>query len=222
MSSTKTYKKENYLENGKIIHGDCLKVLKTLPEDKFILNFTSPPYFNAINYEEHIEKLFGPGYMLRKKRELVQPGEYAAEETVKVTGPRGDFSKVRVLGPPRRFSQVEISRTDTFYTGIRTEVRMSGDIEGTPGAWIVGPYGSVELSRGVIVAQRHIHMTPADATRFKVKDGQKVRVRTRPPRAVVFEDVVVRVDEKFKLECHLDTDEANACDLQSGTEVFLS
>ncbi len=172
--------------------------------------------------KEHIEQLFGSGYTLTKKRELVQPGEFAAEETVKILGPKGSLDKVRILGPPRAFSQAEISRTDTYTLGIKTEVRMSGDTEGTPGAWFIGPYGSVELSRGIIVARRHIHMTPADASFFKVKDKQRVRIRTRPPRSVVFEDVIVRVGENFRLECHLDTDEANACDLKSGSEIFLT
>lgn len=171
---------------------------------------------------EHIEKLFGANYELRKKRDLVQPGEFASMETVTIKGPKGSLEKVRVLGPPRTISQAEISRTDTFKLGIQTEVRMSGDVEGTPGAWIIGPMGSVELTRGIIVARRHIHMTPAEASFFKVKNGQEVRIRTRPPRSVIFEDVVVRVGENYRLECHLDTDEANACDLKNGSEVFLT
>lgn len=171
---------------------------------------------------EHIEKLFGTNYELRKKRDLVQPGEFASMETVTIKGPKGSLEKVRVLGPSRTISQAEISRTDTFTLGIQTEVRMSGDVEGTPGAWIIGPMGSVELTRGIIVARRHIHMTPAEASFFKVKNGQEVRIRTRPPRSVIFEDVVVRVGENYRLECHLDTDEANACDLKNGSEVFLT
>jgi len=172
--------------------------------------------------QEHIEKLFGPGYKLKVDRMLMQPGEFASRDTVDVLGPKGRLAKVRVLGPARKNSQVEISRTDAYAAGIDAPVRNSGDIQGTPGGRLIGSYGSVELSEGFIVAQRHIHMTEADARFFKVKDGQKVRVRTRPPRSVVFEDVIVRVSDKYVLECHIDTDEANSCDLKNGAEVFLS
>jgi len=172
--------------------------------------------------QEDVEKIFGPGYRLKKLKDLMQPGEYASHETVDVTGTKAALKKVRVLGPARKYSQVEISRTDSYTLGLEVEVRNSGDISGTTGARIVGPYGSVELKEGVIIARRHIHMTPGDAQFFKVKDSQAVRVRTRPPRSVVFEDVLVRVSDNYCLECHIDTDEANACDLKSGTEVFLS
>lgn len=171
---------------------------------------------------EDIEKLFGPGYKLKKLRDLMQPGEFASTDTLDIAGPKSILKKVRVLGPPRKFSQVEISRTDSFKTGIKTLVKESGDIKGTPGARLIGPYGSVDLLEGVIIAKRHVHMLPEDASFFKVKDRQTVRIRTRPPRSVVFEDVIVRVSEKYSLECHIDTDEANACDLKNGSEVFLS
>ncbi len=172
--------------------------------------------------EADIEKLFGTGYKLKKLRDLMQPGEYASQETVNILGPKNTLKKVRVLGPLRYYSQVEISRTDSYALGVKVELRSSGDIKGTEGLHLVGPYGSVLLSEGIIVAKRHVHMSPSDARFFKVNDGQLVRVRTRPPRSVVFEDVLVRVSENYCLECHIDTDEANSCDLVSGTEVFLS
>ena len=172
--------------------------------------------------EDDIEKLFGAGYKLKKTRDLIQPGEYVTSDTVDLIGPKRTIKKVRVLGPPRKNSQVEVSCTDTFTLGIEVPVRNSGDIAGTPGIRLVGSYGSVKLTKGLIVAQRHIHMTPADASEFKVKDNDMVRIRTEPPRSVVFEDVLIRVNENFALECHLDTDEANACNLKNGDKVFLS
>ncbi len=171
---------------------------------------------------EHCGILFGSPEGLSKLRDLRQPGEYAARETVDIEGPRGVLRKVRVLGPLRKRTQAEVSRTDTYRLGIRAPLRNSGDIEGSPGAVIKGPRGQVRISEGVIVARRHIHMSPEDALRFRVKDMQSVRVRTRPPRSVVFEDVLVRVSPEYALECHLDTDEANACDLENGAQVFLS
>jgi putative phosphotransacetylase len=172
--------------------------------------------------QEDIEKLFGSGYKLKKLRDLMQPGEYASDVTVDIMGVKATIKKVRVLGPPRKHSQLEISRTDSYVLGIKTEVRDSGDIKNTSGIRLIGPVGSIELMEGVIVARRHIHMTPQDAQFFKVKDRQLVRIRTRPPRSVIFEEVLVRIGSNYCLECHIDTDEANACDLKNGSEVFLS
>ncbi len=172
--------------------------------------------------KKHVEKLFGHGYRLKKLRDLLQPGEFAAKETLTLVGPRGRLEKIRVLGPIRENTQIEVSRTDCYTLGIDAPVRDSGNVTGTPGGRLIGPRGSVRLSRGIIVAQRHIHMTPGDASVFKVKNKQKVRVRTRPPRAIILEDMLVRVNEDYCLECHIDTDEANACDLKNGDEVFLS
>ncbi|MFH1416514.1 MAG: phosphate propanoyltransferase [Elusimicrobiota bacterium] len=172
--------------------------------------------------KEDVEKLFGQSYTLRKLRDLMQPGEYAAHETVDIAGPKSMIKRVRVLGPSRRASQVEISKTDCYKLGIKAPVRISGNIAGTPGCRMIGPAGSIELAEGVIVSQRHVHMAPQDASCFKVTDGQTVRIRTRPPRSVIFEDVAVRVSDGYCLEFHVDTDEANACDLVNGEEVFLS
>ncbi|MFC2091734.1 phosphate propanoyltransferase [Elusimicrobiota bacterium] len=171
--------------------------------------------------KENIHKLFGTGYSLTKLRDLMQPGEFAAKETVNIVGPRNTVTDVRVLGPERSYSQVEVSRTDCYVLGIETEVRESGNIQGTAGIRIVGHNGSVWLNEGLIVARRHIHMKPEDAVFYKVKNGQSVRIRIKSNRPVIFDNVQVRVGSGYNLECHIDRDEANACDMKSGDMVFL-
>ena len=164
--------------------------------------------------QETVEKLFGEGYELTPRNDLSQPGQFAAEETVRVIGSDGEFEKVRILGPTRDHNQVEISRTDEFKLGIDAPVRMSGDIENTPGVTLEGPEGRVQLSKGLICARRHIHMTPEDADRFGVdhRDMVKVAVDT-PERDVIFGDTVIRVSPDYRLEMHIDTDEGNAANL---------
>lgn len=166
--------------------------------------------------QEALEQLFGPGYELRVMRDLSQPGQFAAEETVTLVGPKGCLTGVRILGPARKLTQVEISRTDGYALGVHPPVRLSGDIEGTPGIAIVGPRGALYIRQGVIVAARHIHMTPKDAEAFGVRDGHRVRVRAETERPVVFDDVIVRVREDFALDFHIDLDEANAAFLRQG------
>ena len=156
------------------------------------------------------------GHALTPKRPLSQPGQYLANERVTVVGPKGEFKNVAVLGPERPEGQVEISLTDGKTLGIDPPVRMSGNVDDTPGATLVGPCGSVTLGQGVIAAQRHIHMTPADAARFGVADKQVVRLQTFTDRPLIFDDVVIRVSEKFATYVHLDYDEANACGFRSG------
>lgn len=170
---------------------------------------------------EDLDKLFGVGYELKVKSQLMQPGEFAAEETVKVVGPKGSFEKVRLLGPLRKVTQLEISITDKFHLGVDAPVRLSGDIKNTPGIKIIGPEGEVDLKEGVIVAKRHVHMTPSDAEYFQIKDGDLVRVKTFGERGLIFENVIARVSEKMALECHLDTDEANAAGLKNGDKVVI-
>jgi putative phosphotransacetylase len=157
-----------------------------------------------------VEKLFGPGARLTFKRDLSQPGQFLSEERVDVVGPKNTFKNVAILGPERPSSQVEISLTDSFTLGVAAPVRESGDTTGTPGVMLRGPNGEVELSAGVIVAKRHIHMTPEDAEALGVADKQIVEVRTLSDRTLIFGDVVVRVSPSFKLAMHVDTDEANA------------
>ena len=156
------------------------------------------------------------GHPLTPKRDLSQPGQYLANERVTVTGPKGSFENVAVLGPARKAAQVEISLTDGRTLGIVPPVRLSGDVSGTPGAMLEGPKGKVEIGQGVIVAQRHIHMRPADAARMGVRDGESVRLRTYTQRPVVLEAVTVRVSPDFATYAHLDYDEANACGFREG------
>ncbi|WP_028545233.1 phosphate propanoyltransferase [Paenibacillus taiwanensis] len=166
--------------------------------------------------QEHIEALFGPGHQLTEFKALSQPGQYAANETVEVHGPKGSFKSVRILGPARPASQLEVSRTDAFSLGLKPPVRESGDIAGTPGVKLVGPHGEVELEEGVIVAARHIHFHTSDAAKWNIEDKQKLRVRVGGERGVVFENVVARVHENFALDMHIDTDEANAAGVKNG------
>lgn len=164
--------------------------------------------------KEQAMTLFGHG--LTPKRELSQPGQYLANERVTVAGPKGEFANVAVLGPERPEGQVEISLTDGRTLGIDPPVRLSGSVSGTPGITLQGPNGQVRLQQGVIAARRHIHMTPEDARNMGVKDKQVVRLQTYTNRPVVFDDLVVRIDPKFRTRVHLDYDEANACGFRSG------
>ena len=156
------------------------------------------------------------GHPLTPKRPLSQPGQYLANERVTVIGPKGEFQNVAVLGPERPEGQVELSMTDTRTLGISAPVRLSGDIQDTPGAILRGEQGEVTLLHGVIVAKRHIHMTLEDAKVMGVSDKQVVRLQTYTARPLVFDDVVVRVSPKFETYVHLDYDEANACGFQAG------
>lgn len=166
--------------------------------------------------KSHIEALFGPGYELQVMKDLTQPGQYAAMETVAVVGPRGRFDKVRILGPARKESQLEVSMTDALKLGISAPVRESGNIEGTPGVKVIGPQGEVELERGVIIAARHIHFHTSDAARWGIQDKQVLKVKTTGSRPLIFEDVIARVSETFALDMHIDTDEGNAAGVKTG------
>ena len=156
------------------------------------------------------------GHPLTPKRPLSQPGQYLANERVTVVGPKGEFANVAVLGPERAEGQVEISLTDGKTLGLQPPVRQSGDVKNTPGAVLRGPAGQVKLPQGVIAAQRHIHLTPADAEKFGVRDKQIVKLHTCSDRPLVFEGVLVRVREDFAAAVHLDYDEANACGFKQG------
>lgn len=160
--------------------------------------------------EADFKVLFGADAELHKKSDLKQPGQFAAEETVTLVGPRGQIAKVRILGPYRTASQVEISLTDSYTLGVKPVIRESGKLDGTPGITIVGPKGSLELKEGVIVAYRHIHMHPSDAVRMGLKDKDIVNVKVYGIRGLIFANVLVRVSPKFALEMHIDVDEANA------------
>ncbi len=166
-----------------------------------------------------LETLFGEGYELTIRNELSQTGQYAAEETVTIKGPKSSMANVRILGPLRQQTQVEISRTDSFALGVKPPIRDSGSLAGSPGITLIGPKGEVELEQGVIIAQRHIHMTEEDAAAFKVQDKDLVSVRAGGERALTFENVLIRVRSDFVLEMHIDTDEANAAVLANGQMV---
>ncbi|NMC32527.1 MAG: phosphate propanoyltransferase [Veillonellaceae bacterium] len=170
---------------------------------------------------EHLSALFGAGHALTVAKDLSQPGQFAAQETVRIAGPKGTIDNVRVLGPVRKESQVEISATDSFALGVPAVVRDSGHPEGSPGLQLLGPAGEVSLERGVIVAARHIHMHPDQAVVWGIHDGQRVRIRVESDRPVVFDDVLVRVSPQFSGEVHLDTDEANAALVKTGATALI-
>jgi putative phosphotransacetylase len=173
--------------------------------------------------DQHVEILFGPGAKLVPEKPLYQDGFYAAEQTVMVVGPRRRMlPTVRVLGPTRSASQVELAYTDAISLGIEAPVRHSGNIKGTPGCVLVGPKGVVELHEGVIRAARHVHMNNRDTEYYGVKNGDFMKLRVESPQnTVVFEDLLVRADGTSKLEVHIDTDEGNACYLDGATKVEL-
>jgi len=169
----------------------------------------------------HVETLFGKDYQLSKKAELMG-GQFAANETVTIVGAKlKAIENVRVLGPERKFTQVEISATDSVRLGNAAPLRESGDIKSSAPFSVIGPKGAVHLDEGCIVASRHIHMSPSDALKFGVNDGDLVSVEVAGARGIIFNKVKIRVDETFTLEMHIDTDEANACMLKTGDKVVL-
>ncbi len=171
--------------------------------------------------QEHVEALFGKGHQLTRHSDLSQPGQYACKEQLAIVGPKGRIERVRVLGPARKYTQIEIAMTEQFKIGVHPPIRESGDIANTPGCTLESPTGSVRLDGGVICALRHVHMTPEDALRYGVRDKSVVRVRVEGDRELVFGDVLVRVDPTFALAMHIDTDEANAANVQTGAKGYI-
>jgi len=172
--------------------------------------------------QEDLEKLFGPGAKLTVFRELYQEGQFASEQTVTIIGPRHrTLTNLRILGPVRKANQIELSFTDGIAMGIDLPVRMSGDIEGTPGCIVLGPKGYIEMKQGVIRAQRHVHMNEQDAAYFGVRDGDPMKLRVESDCAITLEGVIARVNPAFRCEVHLDTDEGNACNLTRASRVEL-
>ena len=168
--------------------------------------------------KEHLEILFGAGAVLHNKRELSQPGQFLTEEKVTLVGPKREIKGVSILGPERPATQVEVSLTDARTLGVSAPIRESGDVAGSAACKIVGPCGEVDLTEGVIAAKRHIHLTPESAAEFGVADKEIVCVKIDSARPLVFDDVVVRVSEKFAPAMHVDTDESNAAALSG--EVY--
>ncbi|MGO0861768.1 ethanolamine utilization phosphate acetyltransferase EutD [Clostridioides difficile] len=167
--------------------------------------------------EEDVEKLFGKGYTLTKLKDLSQPGQYACKERVTIIGPKGTLKNVVVLGPCRKETQVEISLTDGSTLGLKPPIKQSGDLEDTLSIKIATEKGEIELQKGLMVAKRHIHMTIEDAKKFDVVDNEIVEVKVFGKRPLIFDDVVVRVSDKFKTYMHIDYDEANACAHSKGS-----
>ena len=171
--------------------------------------------------QEHVEALFGKGHQLTKHADLSQPGQFACKEQLAIVGPKGRIERVRVLGPARKYTQIEIAMTEQFKVGVHPPIRESGDIADTPGCTLESPTGAITVDRGVICALRHIHMTPEDALHYGVRDKSIVRVRIGGDRELIFGDVLVRVSPSFKLAMHIDTDEANAANVQTGAQGYL-
>lgn len=172
---------------------------------------------------ENLETLFGVGAKLTVHKWLYQEGQFASEQTVTLIGPRRRvIPSLRILGPCRNLTQIELAITDAIQLGVDLPVRMSGDIKGTPGGYVMGPKGMLEMKDGLIRAARHVHMSPADAKFYAVKHLDRITLKvTSPACNTRFDDLIVRVDPSFKLEVHMDTDEANACDLERATKVEL-
>jgi propanediol utilization protein len=169
-----------------------------------------------------LEILFGPGAKLSKMKDLYQQGEFASEQLVTVVGPRQRIvPNVRILGPVRDYTQIELSYTDGVYLGIDLPLRISGNHEGTPGCTVLGPHGAIHLNRGVIRAERHVHMSTEDMAYYSVKDGDYMKLKIDGPCGVTFDRLRVRYHPKVVLEVHIDTDEGNACDLESATHMEL-
>lgn len=171
--------------------------------------------------QQDLELLFGAGYSLNCRRDLSQPGQCAAAETVIIAGPKGTLEQVRVLGPVRSQTQVEISRSDCFKLGVDAPTRESGKLGGSGSIAVIGPKGSIQLAEGLIVAKRHMHMSPFDAQQYGVSDGRNVQVKVAGERGIIFDNVVVRVSDKFILEFHVDTDEANCAGIMQGDQGYL-
>lgn len=164
--------------------------------------------------KDHLEILFGKGHTLTNLKELSQPGQYATAERVSIKGPKSQLDRVIILGPTRNETQVEVSATDARGLGIDVPIRMSGDIENTPGCTLIGPQGTIEIDKGLIVAKRHIHVTPSEATDYGIEDNEVVSVKIdSKERSLTFDDVVVRVNEAFSAVVHIDTDEGNAANI---------
>lgn len=197
----------------RLSHGDIKQQDKAIP-------------IGVSNRHVHLSKedaavLFGKGHQLHPLKDLSQPGQYAATEMVIIAGPKGAIDKVRVLGPIRKQTQVEIAQSDCFRLGVNVPVRESGSLNGSGAMTIIGPAGSIQIAEGAIIAKRHLHMTPSDALDFGVANGQIVKVRVPGERGAIFDQVVIRVHEQFALEFHIDIDEANASCIAQGDLGYL-
>ncbi|ODA39619.1 phosphate propanoyltransferase [Desulfosporosinus sp. BG] len=200
-------------------------VLEAIKEGGYLKDLGSIPVGISNRHihlsQADLETLFGAGYQLTKAKDLSQPRQYACKETLIIAGPKGALEKVRILGPARSESQVEILQADCFKLGITAPVRLSGDLQGTPGITLIGPKGSIHLSKGLLIAQRHIHMTLEDAKTFGVTDGEQVNIQIDGLRGGTYSNVVVRANNTSALEFHIDTEEANAMLLTSTSRITI-
>lgn len=203
----------NKIELEKIVREKVMELLNNT-EDEFMVEASGRHIHLS---EEHMKHLFGDDHKLTPVKELSQPGQYACKERVRIIGAKGEFPGVVILGPCRNETQVELSLTDCTAVGVKGIIRESGKIEGTPGILIGVGDKFIKIDKGVIVAQRHVHMTPKDAEKLRVKDGEIVKVKINGKRPLIFDDVLIRVKDTFKLSMHIDYDEANACGFESGT-----
>jgi acetate kinase len=194
------------------------RVLEAQKEQPFLVEISAHHIHLT---QDHVDALFGKGHQLTKHADLSQPGQYACKEQLTVVGPKGRIERVRILGPTRKYTQVEIAMTEQFKLGIHPPIRESGDVADTPGCTLESPTGSVNIDRGVICALRHVHMSPEDALRYGVRDKSFVRVRIEGDRELIFGDVLVRVDPNFKLAMHIDTDEGNAANVKTGAQGYI-
>ncbi len=201
--------------NNLLVEDIIDEVIKRVKKEAFIEVEASGKHVHLC--EEHINILFGRDYKLNKVKDLSQPGQYACKERVTITGPKGSLKNVVVLGPARKSTQVEISLTDATVLGIKAPVKESGKIEGTPGITISTERATLTIDKGVIVAKRHIHITPEDAEKFGVKDKEIIQAKVYGNRPLIFDDVVIRVSPDFRTYMHIDYDEANACGFTKGT-----
>jgi len=170
--------------------------------------------------QNNLAKLFGIDYKLKILKIISQPGQFAAKEEIKVQGPRGEL-KVRIVGPIRQETQIELAATDCYKLGLKPVLRVSGNIKGTPGAILIGPKGNIKIRQGVIVAQRHLHLAPNEAKSLKLKSGKLVSVKIKGPRGLIFDNVIVRSGAGHKKSFQLDTDEGNACGWMPGIKGEL-
>lgn len=195
------------------------EIESTCEEDSFIPVGISNRHIHLS--KEDLNTLFGEGYELTSIKDLSQPGQYAAKEVLTICGPKGAIEGVRILGPVRGRTQVEVLQGDCFKLGIKAPVSMSGELDGSAPITLIGPKGSIYLKEAVIIAQRHIHMTPEDAKKFSVSDGEIVEIEISGKRCGTLGNVVIRVTETSRLDCHLDMEEANTVGLVNGSKVKI-
>lgn len=208
-------------QSNELIDGIVNSIVQEIKQKLFIMVEASGRHVHLSRHA--VEQLFGPGYQLTYVKDLSQPGQFACKERVSITGPKGTISNVIVLGPERSHTQAEVSMTDALALGIKAPVRLSGDIDATPGLRITNPLNGnfIQVMEGLIVAKRHIHITPEDAKKFGVTDGQPIKVKVFGSRPVIFEDVDVRISKDFCTAVHIDYDEANACGFVNGTKGLI-